>query len=94
MMSDLVGRGRITAGPTVQDSLRGQTQVLTVATLGTISDSQLLDGIDNEKANYMHHYNMPSYSVEKLSRREVPDARDRARGACRKGIATRNPQRG
>ena len=43
---------------------RGQTQVLTVATLGMISDAQILDGIDeDESKRYMHHYNMPSYSV-------------------------------
>ena len=43
---------------------RGQTQVLTIATLGPISDSQLLDGIDEEtEKRYMHHYNMPGYST-------------------------------
>ena len=43
---------------------RGQTQVLTIATLGMIGDAQILDGIDeDESKRYMHHYNMPSYSV-------------------------------
>lgn len=43
---------------------RGQTQVLTVATLGPISDMQMLDGIDEEESKrYMHHYNMPGYST-------------------------------
>ena len=43
---------------------RGQTQVLTVVTLGAASDNQLLDGIDDEETKrYMHHYNFPSYSV-------------------------------
>ena len=43
---------------------RGQTQVLTVATLGPVSDCQLLDGIDEEESKrYIHHYNFPSYSV-------------------------------
>ena len=43
---------------------RGQTQVLTVATLGSIRDNQLLDGIDEEETKrYIHHYNFPSYSV-------------------------------
>ena len=43
---------------------RGQTQVLTVATLGPVSDAQMLDGIDDEEIKrYMHHYNFPSYSV-------------------------------
>ena len=43
---------------------RGQTQVLTIATLGPISEKQLLDGVDPEESKrYMHHYNMPGYSV-------------------------------
>ena len=43
---------------------RGQTQVLTIATLGPVRDAQLLDGIDPEETKrYMHHYNFPSYSV-------------------------------
>jgi len=43
---------------------RGQTQVLTTATLAPISEQQKLDGIDEEEAKrYMHHYNMPAYSV-------------------------------
>src|SRR5574344_1660359 len=43
---------------------RGQTQVLTVATLGLIAEKQKLDGIDEEDSKrYMHHYNMPGYSV-------------------------------
>ena len=43
---------------------RGQTQVLTIATLGPISDAQMLDGIDEEtEKRYMHHYNMPGYST-------------------------------
>ena len=47
---------------------RGQTQVLTVTTLGTIGDAQLLDGIDEEESKrYIHHYNFPSYSVGGIS---------------------------
>ena len=43
---------------------RGQTQVLTVATLGALGDMQKLDGIDeDEQKRYMHHYNFPSFSV-------------------------------
>ena len=43
---------------------RGQTQVLTIATLGLIAEKQKLDGIDDEDSKrYMHHYNMPGYSV-------------------------------
>ena len=43
---------------------RGQTQVLTIATLGPISDAQMLEGRDDEtEKRYMHHYNMPGYST-------------------------------
>lgn len=43
---------------------RGQTQVLTICTLGSSSDIQNLDGIDTEETKrYMHHYNFPGYSV-------------------------------
>jgi len=43
---------------------RGQTQVLSVATLGMASEEQILDGVDNETAKrYMHHYYFPPYSV-------------------------------
>jgi polyribonucleotide nucleotidyltransferase len=43
---------------------RGQTQVLTTATLASISEQQKLDGLDEEEAKrYMHHYNFPAYSV-------------------------------
>ena len=43
---------------------RGQKQVMTIATLGPISDMQMLDGIDEEESKrYMHHYNMPGYST-------------------------------
>ena len=43
---------------------RGQTQVLTIATLAPIGEKQMLDGIDEEESKrYMHHYNMPSFSI-------------------------------
>ena len=43
---------------------RGQTQVLTTCTLAPMSEVQLLDGIDVEETKrYMHHYNMPGFSV-------------------------------
>src|SRR5690606_20517747 len=43
---------------------RGQTQVLTIATLGTPRDSQNLDGLNTDDTKrYMHHYNFPPYSV-------------------------------
>ena len=61
---------------------RGQTQVLTVATLGPISDSQLLDGIDSETSKrYMHHYNFPSYSVGETKPSRGPGRREIGHGA-------------
>ena len=49
---------------------RGQTQVLTVATLGPVSDAQKIDGLDEEDTKrYMHHYNFPSYSVGQRPRK-------------------------
>ncbi|MDQ7033290.1 MAG: polyribonucleotide nucleotidyltransferase [Anaerolineae bacterium] len=43
---------------------RGMTQVLTIATLGTPRDSQMLDGLgNNDNKRYMHHYNFPPYST-------------------------------
>lgn len=44
---------------------RGETQVLTVATLGSVGDAQLIDGLDLSETDkkYMHHYNFPAYSV-------------------------------
>ena len=61
---------------------RGQTQVLTIATLGAIRDAQLLDGIDNEESKrYMHHYNMPSYSVGETRPSRGPGRREIGHGA-------------
>ena len=61
---------------------RGQTQVLTVATLGTLSDSQMLDGIDEEESKrYMHHYNMPGYSVGEAKAVRSPGRREIGHGA-------------
>ena len=43
---------------------RGQTQVMTITTLGALGDVQILDGLDEEESKrYMHHYNFPAYSV-------------------------------
>ncbi len=57
---------------------RGQTQVLTALTLGTISDMQKLEGLDDEEVNrYVHHYNMPPYAtgeakpIKATGRREI-----------------------
>ena len=56
---------------------RGQTQVLTVATLGPISDSQKIDGIDEDDSKrYMHHYNFPSYSVGETKPSRGPGRRE------------------
>ena len=61
---------------------RGQTQVLTIATLGSMRDSQLLDGIDNEtEKRYIHHYNMPSYSVGETKPSRGPGRREIGHGA-------------
>ena len=61
---------------------RGQTQVLTVATLGSIRDSQLLDGIDEEETKrYIHHYNFPSYSVGETKPSRGPGRREIGHGA-------------
>ena len=61
---------------------RGQTQVLTIATLGAIRDAQLLDGIDDEtEKRYMHHYNMPSYSVGETRPSRGPGRREIGHGA-------------
>ncbi|MDR3551659.1 MAG: polyribonucleotide nucleotidyltransferase [Clostridia bacterium] len=61
---------------------RGQTQVLTIATLGAISDRQMLDGIDTEEfKRYMHHYNMPSWSVGETRPSRGPGRREIGHGA-------------
>ena len=61
---------------------RGQTQVLTVATLGTVSEIQVLDGIDMEESKrYMHHYNFPSYSVGETRPSRGPGRREIGHGA-------------
>lgn len=62
---------------------RGQTQVLTVTTLGALAEIQKLDGIDeNEKTKrYMHHYNFPSYSVGETKPSRGPGRREIGHGA-------------
>ena len=61
---------------------RGQTQVLTIATLGTISEQQKLDGIDDqENKRYIHHYNFPSYSVGETRPSRGPGRREIGHGA-------------
>ncbi len=61
---------------------RGQTQVLTIATLGPVSDSQKIDGLDEETSRrYMHHYNFPSYSVGETKPSRGPGRREIGHGA-------------
>ncbi|WP_024614732.1 polyribonucleotide nucleotidyltransferase [Clostridium sp. Ade.TY] len=61
---------------------RGLTQVMTVATLGSIGDIQILDGIDEaESKRYMHHYNFPSYSVGEVRPLRGPGRREIGHGA-------------
>ena len=61
---------------------RGQTQVLTAATLGMLSEAQMLDGIDNEtEKRYMHHYNMPGFSTGEAKSTRSPGRREIGHGA-------------
>ncbi len=61
---------------------RGQTQVLSVATLAPLSEHQRLDGIDmEEEKRYMHHYNFPSYSVGETRPSRGPGRREIGHGA-------------
>ncbi len=61
---------------------RGQTQVLTVATLGALGDAQIIDGLDNEEyRRYIHHYNFPSYSVGETRPSRGPGRREIGHGA-------------
>ncbi|MGI6113111.1 MAG: polyribonucleotide nucleotidyltransferase [Mahellales bacterium] len=61
---------------------RGQTQVLTVATLGALGDVQILDGLGTEESKrYMHHYNMPPYSVGEARMLRGPGRREIGHGA-------------
>ncbi len=57
---------------------RGETQVMTTCTLGSLRDTQILDGLDDEEEKrYMHHYNFPAYStgeakpLKSAGRREI-----------------------
>ncbi len=61
---------------------RGQTQILTVATLGALGDAQIIDGLDNEEyRRYIHHYNFPSYSVGETKPSRGPGRREIGHGA-------------
>ena len=61
---------------------RGQTQVMSIATLGMKSEEQVLDGLDEEETKrYMHHYNFPSYSVGEARPSRGPGRREIGHGA-------------
>ena len=62
---------------------RGQTQVITVATLATLGDAERLDGLDTSRDNkrYMHHYNFPAYSVGESRPSRSPGRREIGHGA-------------
>ena len=61
---------------------RGQTQVLSVTTLGTVSNAQKLDTIyEEESKRYMHHYNFPSYSVGEARGSRSTSRREYGHGA-------------
>ncbi len=61
---------------------RGQTQVMTIATLGAPGDVQILDGLsDEESKRYMHHYNFPPYSVGETRFLRGPGRREIGHGA-------------
>ncbi|MDD3304413.1 MAG: polyribonucleotide nucleotidyltransferase [Clostridia bacterium] len=61
---------------------RGLTQVLSMVTLGSVSEEQTFDGIDEEVTKrYMHHYNMPPYSVGEARASRGPGRREIGHGA-------------
>ncbi len=61
---------------------RGQTQVLTIATLGAMGDVQKLDGLNEEESKrYMHHYNFPPFSVGEAKPSRGPGRREIGHGA-------------
>ncbi len=61
---------------------RGETQALTVTTLGSVSEAQQLDGLSNEESKrYIHQYNMPSYATGEAGRLRSPNRREIGHGA-------------
>jgi len=61
---------------------RGRTQVLSIATLGMVSEEQILDGLDTEETKrYMHQYNFPGYSVGEAKASRGPGRREIGHGA-------------
>lgn len=61
---------------------RGQTQIMSVTTLGSLRDNQLLDGLENvDSRRYLHHYNFPPYSVGETRPMRGPGRREIGHGA-------------
>ncbi|MBR6707855.1 MAG: polyribonucleotide nucleotidyltransferase [Clostridia bacterium] len=61
---------------------RGETQALTVTTLGSVSEAQQLDGLSSEESKrYIHQYNMPSYATGEAGRLRSPNRREIGHGA-------------
>lgn len=61
---------------------RGQTQALSVVTLGAVGDEQILDGLDlEERKRFMHHYNFPPFSVGEARPLRAPGRREIGHGA-------------
>lgn len=61
---------------------RGQTQVMTVATLGAVGEEQIIDGLGLEESKrYMHHYNFPPFSVGEVRFMRGPGRREIGHGA-------------
>ncbi len=61
---------------------RGQTQVISACTLGALSDSQIIDGLNEEdNKRFMHHYNFPPFAVGELGRMGTPGRREIGHGA-------------
>ena len=63
---------------------RGQTQALSICTLGALGDVQIIDGIDLEETKrFMHHYNFPPFSVGEARPLRAPGRREIGHGALR-----------
>ncbi|OGC03810.1 polyribonucleotide nucleotidyltransferase [candidate division WOR-1 bacterium RIFOXYA12_FULL_43_27] len=62
---------------------RGQTQVMTIATLGSLGEEQIIDAlnVEEETKRYMHHYNFPSYSVGEVRPNRGPGRREIGHGS-------------
>lgn len=61
---------------------RGETQVLSVCTLGALNDNQIIDDLtENDSKRFMHHYNFPPFSVGETGRMGAPGRREIGHGA-------------